>query len=99
MRRKIESMVTAGATSCRRNCGGARPRLARIKEAKKVLEQRARDKALAEGKNAEEAKLAKPQDKDQYNFTDPESRSQVPGARMGLSRAITRKPLWSRRCC
>jgi transposase len=49
-------------------------RLARIKEAKKVLEQRARDKALAEGKNAEEAKLAKPQDKDQYNFTDPESR-------------------------
>src|ERR1700691_1787181 len=49
-------------------------RLARIKEAKKVLEQRARDKALAEGKNAEEAKLAKPEDKDQYNFTDPESR-------------------------
>src|SRR5271167_3994182 len=54
-------------------------RLARIKEAKKVLEQRARDKALAEGKNAEEAKLAKPQDKDQYNFTDPESRI-MPGA-------------------
>ncbi len=79
MRRKIESMVTAGATSCRRNCGGARTRLARIKVAKKVLEQRARDKALAEGKNAEEAKLAKPQDKDQYNFTDPESRI-MPGA-------------------
>ncbi len=54
-------------------------RLARIKEAKKVLEQRARDKALAEGKSAEEAKLAKPQDKDQYNFTDPESRI-MPGA-------------------
>ena len=54
-------------------------RLARIKEAKKVLEQRARDKAVAEGKNAEEAKLAKPQDKDQYNFTDPESRI-MPGA-------------------
>src|SRR5271163_1323503 len=54
-------------------------RLARIKEAKKVLEQRARDKALAEGKNAEEAKLAKPQEKDQYNFTDPESRI-MPGA-------------------
>src|SRR5277367_4503169 len=49
-------------------------RLAKIKEAKKVLEQRAREKALAEGKNAAEAKLAKPQDKDQYNFTDPESR-------------------------
>src|SRR6266550_691511 len=36
-------------------------RLAKIKEAKKVIEQRARDKAAAE-------------DKDQYNFTDPESR-------------------------
>jgi transposase len=54
-------------------------RLAKIKEAKKVLEQRARDKALAEGKSAAEAKLAKPQDKDQYNFTDPESRI-MPGA-------------------
>src|ERR1700689_1136896 len=49
-------------------------RLAKIKEAKKVLEQRAKDKALAEGKSAEEAKLAKPADKDKYNFTDPESR-------------------------
>ncbi len=49
-------------------------RLAKIKEAKKVLEQRARDKAAAEGKSAEEAKRAKPEDKDQYNFTDPESR-------------------------
>jgi transposase len=46
-------------------------RLARIKEAKKVVEQRARDKAAAEGKSVEEAK---PEDKDQYNFTDPESR-------------------------
>src|SRR5713226_4294068 len=46
-------------------------RLATIKEAKKVLEQRARDKAAAEGKSAAEAK---PEDKDQYNFTDPESR-------------------------
>ena len=49
-------------------------RLARIKEAKKALEQRAREKALAEGKSAAEAKPAKPADKDQYNFTDPESR-------------------------
>jgi hypothetical protein len=49
-------------------------RLAKIKEAKKVLEQRARDKAAAEGKSAEEAQRAKPEDKDQYNFTDPESR-------------------------
>jgi transposase len=49
-------------------------RLAKIKEAKKVLEQRARDKAAEEGKGTAEAKRAKPEDKDQYNFTDPESR-------------------------
>lgn len=49
-------------------------RLAKIKQAKKVLEQRARDKAAAEGKSAEEVQKAKPADKDQYNFTDPESR-------------------------
>jgi transposase len=49
-------------------------RLANIKEAKKVIEQRARDKAAEEGQSAEEAKRAKPEDKDQYNFTDPESR-------------------------
>jgi transposase len=49
-------------------------RLRKIKEAQKVVEQRARDKAAEEGKSAEEAKLAKPDDKDQYNFTDPESR-------------------------
>src|SRR5467141_1527865 len=49
-------------------------RLAKIKEAKKVVEQRARDKATEEGKSAEEAQRAKPDDKDQYNFTDPESR-------------------------
>jgi transposase len=49
-------------------------RLAKIKEAKKVVEQRARDKAAEEGKSADEAKRAKPDDQDQYNFTDPESR-------------------------
>jgi hypothetical protein len=49
-------------------------RLAKIKQAKRVVEQRARDKAAEEGKSAEEAKRAKPDDKDQYNFTDPESR-------------------------
>ena len=49
-------------------------RLAKIKQAKKVVEQRAREKAAAEGKSAEQVKKAKPDDKDQYNFTDPESR-------------------------
>src|SRR5258708_1110716 len=49
-------------------------RLAKIKIAKKVVEQRAREKAAAEGKSAAEDKRAKPVDKDQYNFTDPESR-------------------------
>src|SRR5271170_5520767 len=49
-------------------------RLAKIKQAKKVVEQRARDKAAEEGKSAEEVKRTKPDDKDPYNFTDPESR-------------------------
>src|SRR6202795_4462460 len=49
-------------------------RLAKIKLAQKVVEQRARDKAAEEGQSAEEAKRAKPDDKDQYYFTDPESR-------------------------
>jgi transposase len=49
-------------------------RLAKIKAAKKIIEQRAREKAMAEGKSVAEAKRAKPEDKDQYNFTDPESR-------------------------
>lgn len=46
-------------------------RLKRIREAKQVVEQRARERAEAEGKPADEAK---PREKDQYNFTDPESR-------------------------
>ena len=54
-------------------------RLAKIKQAKKVLEQRAREKAGAEGKSKEEVQKAKPADKDQYNFTDPESRIMMGG--------------------
>jgi len=49
-------------------------RLQRIREAKKTIEQRAREKAEAEGASPQEARQAKPADKDQYNFTDPESR-------------------------
>ncbi len=49
-------------------------RLAKIKEAKKVLEQRAREQATEAGQSAAEAQRTKPEDKDQYNFTDPESR-------------------------
>ncbi len=46
-------------------------RIARIREAKKALEERAREKAKSEG---EDSKEAKPEPKAQYNFTDPESR-------------------------
>jgi transposase len=46
-------------------------RLRKIREAKRVVEQRARAKAEAAGQDPE---TAKPQPKDQYNFTDPESR-------------------------
>jgi transposase len=46
-------------------------RLDRIREAKRVVEERAREKAKAAGKPENEAK---PEAKAQYNFTDPESR-------------------------
>jgi len=46
-------------------------RLARIREAKRALEARAKDAAAAAGKPAD---TAKPDPKAQYNFTDPESR-------------------------
>ncbi len=46
-------------------------RLQRIREAKRVLEARAKDEAAAAGQPAESAK---PDSKTQYNFTDPESR-------------------------
>ncbi len=46
-------------------------RLKKIKEAKRAVEERARQKAAAEGKDPGQAE---PKDKDQYNFTDPESR-------------------------
>src|SRR5205807_10267793 len=46
-------------------------RIARIQEAQKALEERAREKAASEGKESQEAK---PERKAQYNFTDPESR-------------------------
>jgi hypothetical protein len=46
-------------------------RIARIQEAKKALQERAREKAESEGKDRKEAQ---PEPKSQYNFTDPESR-------------------------
>jgi transposase len=46
-------------------------RLQKIREAKRALAARAREKAEAEGSDP---KQAKPKEKDQYNFTDPESR-------------------------
>jgi transposase len=49
-------------------------RLQRIREAKRALEHKAREEAREEGKDEEETAKAKPEDKAQYNFTDPESR-------------------------
>jgi transposase len=46
-------------------------RLKKIREAKRAVEARAREKAAAEGGDPKEAR---PEEKDQYNFTDPESR-------------------------
>lgn len=49
-------------------------RLQKIREAKRALEERAREEAEEDGKSKEEVKEAKPKDKAQYNFSDPESR-------------------------
>jgi transposase len=49
-------------------------RLKKILEAKRTLEERAREEAEESGKSEEQAEKAKPDDKAQYNFTDPESR-------------------------
>ncbi len=53
-------------------------RLEKIREAKQALEQRAKQRtqqrAGAAGRCGEQARPAAPRDKDQYNFTDPESR-------------------------
>jgi len=49
-------------------------RLKRIREAKRALEERAREKAKKEGQESPAVAEARPQAKDQYNFTDPESR-------------------------
>jgi len=46
-------------------------RIVRIREAKRALEERAREQARSEGKDA---KKAQPAQKAQYSFTDPESR-------------------------
>ena len=55
-------------------------RLKRLREAKRALEERARERAKKEGQPAEEAAKATPEAKDQYNFTDPESRIMKDGA-------------------
>ena len=46
-------------------------RIKKIQEAKRAIERRAHDKAAAEGADPQQAR---PKDKDQYNFTDPQSR-------------------------
>lgn len=49
-------------------------RLKKIREAKRALEERAREEAEQADKTEKQNKKDKPEDKAQYNFTDPESR-------------------------
>lgn len=49
-------------------------RVRRIREAKRALEERAREEAKAEGKSEDEQKDVTPAPQSQYSFTDPESR-------------------------
>src|SRR5437762_3711324 len=68
-------------------------RIARIQEAQKALEERAREKAASEGKESQEAK---PERKAQYNFTDPESRIMkgADGFVQGYNTQIAVEPLF-----
>src|SRR6266481_3572462 len=63
-----EAAATEGRSEAVAGPGGSRRRARRP-----PVRQQARDKAAEEG-SAEEAQRTKPDDKDQYNFTDPESR-------------------------
>ena len=49
-------------------------RLQKIRQAQRALEQRAQQQAAAAGQPDEQAREAQPRDKEQYNFSDPESR-------------------------
>ena len=49
-------------------------RLQKIRQAQQALEQRAQQQAAAAGQPDEQAREAQPRDKEQYNFSDPESR-------------------------
>ncbi len=49
-------------------------RLEKIRQAQQALEQRAQQQAAAAGRPEKQAREAQPRDKDQYNFSDPESR-------------------------
>jgi hypothetical protein len=76
-------------------------RLKRIRAAKRALEERARQLAEKAGKPREEVQQAKPADKDQYNFTDPQSR--LMKGSDGLvqevwCKATTRRRQWRRGC-
>jgi transposase len=65
-------------------------RLARIREAKRALEARAKDAAAAAGDPAD---TARPDPKAQYNFTDPESR--IMKGPDGFVQPTTRRSPWT----
>jgi transposase len=68
-------------------------RIARIREAQRALEERAREQARSEGQDAEKAQ---PAQKAQYSFTDPESRilKGADGFVQGYNTQIAVEPLF-----
>jgi hypothetical protein len=69
MRKRMRATEPSGRTAA--ELARRETRLERIREAKRALEERAREQAKSQGQPAENAK---PEAKMQYNFTDPESR-------------------------
>src|SRR5712671_5468494 len=71
-------------------------RLKKIRAAQRALEERARQSAEKAGKPRAEVQSAKPADKDQYNFTDPESRLMKgsEGLVQGYNAQAAVEPVW-----
>jgi hypothetical protein len=87
------STAASAATSCRRNCGGARLGWPRSRRPRKSWSN-GRGTRPRRKVRVPQRQQAKPEDKDQYNFTDPESRI-MKGAD-GMVQATMRRRRWNR---
>src|SRR5262249_23503189 len=74
MRKKTVDTAASGATSCRRSCGGGKRGWPRSNGPRRWGSSGHGKKQRPKAKGPERPSRPKREDKDQYNFTDPESR-------------------------